>query len=111
MVAYLHNNRTDIYLLQETHSVLRVSILFSPICHVTIIRSMASASGRFLICDFELSYRIFTLVSLNGPNLDDPVFSNDIFLHLQTFASDSLIIGGDFNSVLNLDCRLTRGLT
>ena len=44
-----------------------------------------------------------TLANIYAPNEDDPAFFKCLFDHLHDFQGDDIIIGGDFNLVL--DCR------
>ena len=44
-----------------------------------------------------------TLATLYAPNEDEPSFFQDFFDHLSGFQCDDLIIGGDFNLILDLD--------
>ena len=59
--------------------------------------------GRFIICDIETEGRCITLATLYAPNEDEPSFFQDFFDHLSDFQCDDLIIGGDFNLILDLD--------
>ena len=51
-----------------------------------------------------------TLATLCTPNDDEPSFFLNFFEHLQDFQCDEIIIGGDFNLVLDLDMDKRRGL-
>ena len=44
-----------------------------------------------------------TLATLYAPNDDEPSFFLNFFDHLRDFQFDEIIIGGDFNLVLDLD--------
>ena len=44
-----------------------------------------------------------TVAALYAPNDDDPSFFLNFFDHLNDFKCDEVIIGGDFNLVLDLD--------
>ena len=50
-------------------------------------------------CNFE--EKIFILVSIYGPNQDDPDFFTDLFDRLTTYNEENVIIGGDYNVTLN----------
>ena len=43
------------------------------------------------------------MATLYAPNEDEPSFFQDLFDHLSDFQCDDLIIGGDFNLILDLD--------
>ena len=50
-----------------------------------------------------------TLATIYAPNDDDPVFKS-FFSHLQVFRCDNIILGGNFNLVLNLEKDKKGGL-
>ena len=51
-----------------------------------------------------------TIATLYSPNDDDPNFYLNFFDHLNDFQCDEVIIGGDFNLVLDLDMDKKGGL-
>ena len=51
-----------------------------------------------------------TITTLYAPNEDDPNFFLNFFDHLNDFECDDIVIGGDFNLVLNLDIDKKGGL-
>jgi len=59
-------------------------------------------SGRFIICDVKVEERCITLATLYAPNDDEPTFYRIFFDHVLDFRFEELIIGGDFNLVLDL---------
>ena len=125
--SYLHRSKTDIYLLQETHSVMSdenywqnewggkivfchgsstsrgVCILFHPTLDFIIHRCEPCNNGRLLIIEATVKKKFLTLVCLYGPNNDDSNFFDSLLYKLCDYHWDSLFIGGDFNFVFNLD--------
>ena len=59
-------------------------------------------NGRFVICDIETNSKLLTLANVYAPNEDDPDFFQAVFSHLSSFHCEEIIIGGDFNLVLDL---------
>ena len=59
--------------------------------------------GRWIILNMLLDNKQLWLVNLYGPNNDDPSFFENIYKNLSTLQAtlDSIIIVGDFNTVLN----------
>ena len=57
----------------------------------------------FIICDIETEGKCITLATLYALNEDEPSFFQDFFVRLSDFQCDDLIIGGDFNLILDLD--------
>ena len=125
--AYLHNKKRDIYLIQETHSIAAdervwtnewggqiifchgsslsrgVCILLKPSLSFTISNVFTCNNGRVIILNILINSNMYAIVCLYGPNRDDPAFFDFIHSKLLNYAYDYLIIGGDFNFVLNLD--------
>ena len=62
-----------------------------------ILRIYSDTNGRFIICDIKTEDKCITL------NNDEPRFFQDFFDHVADFRCDHLIIGGDFNLVLDLN--------
>ena len=62
------------------------------------------------ISDIETNGRLFTLATIYAPNDDDPAFFESFFSHLQDFHYDDIVLGGDFNLVLNLEKDKKGGL-
>ena len=125
----LRENKADIIMLQETHNCKNteklwkcewglnwynsngtsnargVSILFSSqVSRVAKnIRLRKDESGRLLILTLEINDKTLVLCNLYGPNIDDPNFYNDVIAKLTDLEFDHIIIGGDFNFVLDND--------
>ena len=53
--------------------------------------------------EIKTNGKLFTLASIYTLNDDDPDFFDNFFSHLQDFHCDDIILGGDFNLVLNLE--------
>ena len=43
------------------------------------------------------------MANIYAPNEDNPAFFSDFFDHLADFRSEEIVIGGDFNLVLDLE--------
>jgi len=56
----------------------------------------------FVICDIETNSKLLTLANVYAPNEDDPDFFQVVFSHQSSFHCEEIIIGGDFNLVLDL---------
>ena len=75
-----------------------------------IERTFVDPSGRFIICDIKANDKRLTLANIYAPNDDNPAFFLDWFVHLDDFKCDDIIIGGDFNLVLDLEKDKSGGL-
>lgn len=123
--SYLKSITADILFLQETHikhseqrrlrcswvsqvfqssfssRARGVAILVRksvPFKHITTI---SDPNGRYIIVSGLLSSIHVTLLNVYGPNFDDPTFFRKLFNLLPTTLNSHLIIGGDFNLVLD----------
>ena len=56
-----------------------------------------------LLVDINIEDRNFCLANVYGPNVDNPTFYSNLFNQLQSFSTSDIILGGDFNLVLNND--------
>ena len=68
---------------------------------MSILKTIYDPNGRYQIVKVKLGKEIFTLVNIYGPNNDDPLFFNTFFSKLLHHSNTNIIIGGDFNIVLN----------
>ena len=141
---WLKNLNSSVYLLQETHAISQVEkkwkeewkgeiyisgnksngqgvgILLNPKSILSITKCHELAVGRLIACEIEINGKPFIIVNIYGTNIDD----DKLFLKLQQFLSlhndKSIIVGGDFNTVLqthidkkhgrndtNSKCRIT----
>ena len=122
---FLRNKPSSILFLQETHATISsekywlsewgFKIIFSHGCanswgtcimfknnfDLEIIKHYCDNNGRFVIVDVISEGKKLTLVNLYAPNDDIPDFFDQIFSTLKNFDCESLIIGGDYNCVLN----------
>ena len=75
-----------------------------------IQKSYSDPGGRFIICDLTTNGKHFTLANIYAPNEDDPNFFADVSYHLLDFKCDEIVIGGDFNLVLDVEKDKKGGL-
>ena len=130
----LRAKKFSIYLLQETHSTENttpvwsaewgltslftsyssssggVAILFNNNFTFQLQRSFLDNTGRFVICDIKTNEKLITLATIYAPNEDDPSFFERFHNHLRDFQCDDIIIGGDFNQVLDIEMDKKGGL-
>ncbi|KAL9985252.1 hypothetical protein ACROYT_G007630 [Oculina patagonica] len=135
MFNWLRRKKFSIYMLQEVHcseftipvwsaewgyktifscctsAKGGVAILFNNNFAFQLERTYVDPNGRFIICDITTDKKCVTIATLYAPNEDDPDFFSNFFDHLNDFECDDVIIGGDFNLVLNLDVDKKGGLT
>ena len=49
----------------------------------------------------KIDNKVLTLVNIYAPNKDNPAFSPNLLDHLLSFECEEIIMGGDFNLVLD----------
>uniref|UniRef100_A0AAQ5X3B6 exodeoxyribonuclease III n=1 Tax=Amphiprion ocellaris TaxID=80972 RepID=A0AAQ5X3B6_AMPOC len=65
-----------------------------------MIKTIQDPAGRYVIAQGNILSFAVNLVSIYGPNENNPKFFEDLFLTISTLQG-SYIIGGDFNCTLN----------
>ena len=124
---WLHKNPAQIIFLQEAHSTDRdeikwrsewggdvffshgtndsrgVIILFKNNITKEIHNVIKDPLGRYLIIDITLDDIRSTLCNIYGPNTDSPNFFLNIHEIMETIDNETKLIGGDFNTILNLE--------
>ena len=80
-----------------------VCILFNNNFNLEIHKVFLDPLGRFIICDIKADQKLLTLANVYAPNVDDPNFFNSLFDRLRDFKCEEIIMGSDFNLVLNVD--------
>ena len=131
---WLRNKRQSIYFLQEAHcteqnvdlwrskwgyealfsccsgSSAGVAILFNNNFNLDILKTFSDPSGRFIICDIKTTEKLLTIANIYAPNEDNPDFFEKFFDHLYDFRCEEIILGGDFNLVLDVEKDKKGGL-
>ena len=126
---YLKSKQCQIYCLQDIHctpdieNVFRtewggnclissgtnnargVGIFFSKDLDYNIHAFSSDPEGNFVVVDISIENKKITLISLYGPNKDDPAFFKRIMTIVENYKNTDLIFCGDFNLVqdTNLD--------
>lgn len=79
-----------------------VAILFNNNCEITIHEQYRDDNGNYLILDVIVDNLHFLLINIYGPNSDKPEFYSQLLNTLQDiYSSQYIILGGDFNLILN----------
>ena len=87
-----------------------VAILFNNNFSFQLSKAYIDPKGRFIICDLTTNGQCITLATLYAPNEDDPNFLTSVFNQLLDFKGEEIIVGGDFNLVLDVDKDKKGGL-
>ena len=125
VLDYLKNLKYDVYLLQDTHLTSQketfcntlwrgkcyhafgtfnsrgTSILFSPRTNHKIIYEDYCPEGNYALIVVTILSNTYTIINLYGPNEDRPAFFRHIKQKLDELPYENVIIGGDFNFVLD----------
>jgi len=78
-----------------------VAILFRKTIPFKHISTICDPNGRYVIVSGLIFSVHITLLNIYGPNYDDPSFFRKVFNLLPNLSNTHLIIGGDFNLVLD----------
>ena len=124
---WLKNNKADVALIQECHSKKTTEFLWKNAVKGKIwfshgdtssrgvliwirdgielkcLEVMRDQCGRYILVKFEFGKQIYLVANVYGPNKDDPEFFYEFFQKIHAMTHDHLIIGGDFNTVLDND--------
>ena len=124
--CYLHDKPYDIILMQETHATKKiqkiwanewgsqivfnngtnnsrgVAILFHRGLKYQLHRTLRDNEGRVLIIDITIAQNRYTIVNIYALNTDDAIFFVDIFEKIESVGNCHRIVGGDFNTILDL---------
>ena len=127
---YLENLHGDIILLQDTHLINNkvsafndlwkgkayhscytnnsrgTSILIKNRVQHNVLKEFISAQGNYVIVQCRIDTETYVLGSIYGPNKDEPRFYEQIDEILENVDFDHIVLGGDFNFVMNAndDC-------
>ncbi len=78
-----------------------VAILIHKNVNFTVLNTVIDPEGRFLIIKLSIFDKKLCIVSIYGPNVDDPSFFDVFFTALFEHLDCALVIGGDLNFGLN----------
>ena len=84
-------------------AIVQVQKLVSPSYSKTtsLFKIAKQYRGRFVIIDFLLNDSVLTIANIYAPNKDDPHFFENFRDHLLDFQDQEIVLGGDFNLVLD----------
>ena len=124
--AWLKDKKFDICLLQETHSVEEnrelwerewgkycffsgkstnsegVGILLNPNLSCEILDHIELVSGRLQALEIKIQEKLVTILNIYGPNKDEIDIFEILEFYISTHEDKNFIIGGDFNTVLDI---------
>ena len=84
-------------------AIAGVNMLFNNNFSFQILKTISDPKGlRFMIVDIKTESKTLTLANMYAPNNDDPFFFENVFKHFLTFKCEEIILGGDFNLVLDV---------
>jgi exonuclease III len=83
-----------------------VSILFNNNFEYEVLKEKRDLNGNYLALDVVIDKQKLTLLSLYGPNMDNPDFYDQIMNIIEDFGNERYLLCGDFNLVLcpHIDC-------
>lgn len=126
VLKYLKNKNYNVYFIQDTHFIdidenmiktqwgykaffssfrpnsRGVAIFFNNNCEIEIHNQYKDDSGNYIILDATVEGISFLLINIYGPNSDTPDFYMNIQNKIEEmYSSQHIVIGGDFNLILN----------
>ena len=129
--TWLKKMKYDIHLLQETNSTSRdanlwlnewggegvfahgdersrgVGILVKPGSGIVLSETHADPNGRFITTEVQLNNISVTIGNMYGPNDDSRSVFDDFFTKVSEYGNELMIIGGDFNTCMNIEDRVS----
>ena len=69
---------------------------------IKITEQFCDHEGRNVLCNIQIENSEFSICNVYAPNDDNPKFFESIFKTLSKHAKENIIIGGDFNTTLNV---------
>ena len=87
-----------------------VAILSNNNFYFQLLKAYTDPKGRFIISDLTTNGKHITLANIYTPNEDDQNFFPSIFNQLLNFKCEEIIVGGDFNLVLDVNKDKKGGL-
>ena len=83
-------------------AIAGVCVLLNNNLNFQNLKFFSNPEGRFVMVDSKLESKILTLVNIYAPNEDKPTFFQNILNQLLCFDCSMIILGGDFNLVLDV---------
>lgn len=124
---YLRKKSYSIYLLQDTHfdpklehciraewgnkcyfasynsSSRGVAILFDGNFEFSVKKVYKDIGGNYIFASIQIMNKELLIISIYGPNRDDPVFYVELEKRIKEIGTENVVIGGDWNLVLDFD--------
>ena len=66
------------------------------------MKQICDKEGRYIIIDLEVDELTLTICNIYAPNKDDPNFFQNVSEELSRFKCQEIILGGDFNLVMDV---------
>jgi len=79
-----------------------VVILFNNNFSVNVSRQICDKEGRYIIIDLEVGELILTVCIIYAPKKENPIFFQNVREQMIMFRCEEIILGGDFNLVMEV---------
>ena len=93
----------------ESSSKAGVSILINPNLNYDIVHYIDIIPGRLQALDLVINDKTVTILNMYGPNKDGLIVFNDLLTYLNANTDKSVIIGGGFNTVIDINLDKKNG--
>ena len=91
----------EIIWLRGTSRSKGLAVLLRRALRYRIIKIFNGSDCRYQFVELEIFGHCMTLCNVYGPNTDDPNFLSTLFKQLNDFTCSEIVMGGDFNVILN----------
>ena len=91
------------YFSGQSSSKAGISILINPSLNYVITKHTDIIPGRAQALELVINDKDITILNVYGPNTDDINVFNDLLIYLNANNDKSFVIGGDFNTVININ--------
>ena len=95
--------------LHGTNKSRGLAILLKNNLNYNLIKTYQDPHGRFLFLEIKVKNSCLTIANIYGPNVDDFDFFRYMFVKLNDFSKIEILLGGDFNVILNNDLDKLNG--
>ena len=88
-----------------------VAVLFNPNFLYTVKGYTEIITGRLQAVEVTINDKDLVILNIYGPNTDDVTHFNSLETYLKDNTDKTIIIGGDFNTVLDIEIDKKNGRT
>jgi len=77
--------------------------MFNKALDYEILDTRIDSEGRYVVLDTQIGEHRYTIANIYAPNVDCPQFFEEVYDKMDEFPNSKVILGGDFNVILDLE--------